>query len=347
MHKLAIAKEKLTRPELAVLLSYSKMTFYHQLQNTKIAKEPFFEKILLDYFPKAMQQKFKNEILNHQLREEIILTVITNDIVNKLNGVILNNIRNETAALACDIARSYAVTCELFNVNKLWQEVEALGHDIQHETKIAMFSEINKVIRRGVFWFIRNLEHPISIDKVISSYQNKVSAFTKNITKYITKAANEKIKIKAQSFKDAGINASLGNNIAKLDILISGFDISHLSNKTGEEFEDIARLYFAVGNKFFIDWLRKWCDHLLTEAYWNRLALQSLKDDLYNKQRELVLTLAKAGGANIIIEDWLHKNQEHVKIYFNFIEDLKAQETLDMNMVTLAIKKLNILLQHF
>ncbi|KJV50724.1 hypothetical protein OTSGILL_2798, partial [Orientia tsutsugamushi str. Gilliam] len=43
-----------------------------------------------------------------------------------------------------------------------------------------------------------------------------------------------------------------------------------------------------VGEALSLYWLRKCCDQLISDHYWNRLAIRSLKEDLYNKQRRLL-----------------------------------------------------------
>lgn len=52
----SIAKEGLTKPELAVLLSYSKMSVCKELVNAKLTDEEYFEDYLINYFPKLCKK---------------------------------------------------------------------------------------------------------------------------------------------------------------------------------------------------------------------------------------------------------------------------------------------------
>ena len=79
----ALVKQKITRPELAVLLSYSKMSVERQLMGSTIAEDKYFEKYLSNYFPRLMRDRFRDQILNHPLKNEIIVTVIANKLVNQ------------------------------------------------------------------------------------------------------------------------------------------------------------------------------------------------------------------------------------------------------------------------
>ena len=100
--KRSIAKGHLTRAELAILLSYSKMSVCNELVNAKLTEDKYFETYLIDYFPQIMSDKFKAEILSHPLRNEIIRTLVTNKIVNQLSGPIINTFKHETGGVVCD-----------------------------------------------------------------------------------------------------------------------------------------------------------------------------------------------------------------------------------------------------
>ncbi|RMD62083.1 MAG: NAD-glutamate dehydrogenase, partial [Alphaproteobacteria bacterium] len=74
----------LTRPELAVLLAYAKITLYDELLSSDLPDDPDTEHELLSYFPTPLQERFADWIAQHRLRREIIATVMTNDIVNRV-----------------------------------------------------------------------------------------------------------------------------------------------------------------------------------------------------------------------------------------------------------------------
>jgi glutamate dehydrogenase len=346
--KLSTINEKLTRPELAVLLSYSKMSVYKELLETKLPQEKFFERYLLEYFPKTMVEDYKEEIISHQLRKEIIITVITNKIVNQLGGAVLSSIKRETGAHLCDIVRAFTIVTEIFEIEKLWSKVEKMDGTIDIEAQIDMFTEINKLTRRGVFWFIRNFEHPLNISKLNEEYRDQALGLSKAIYKSLSGDAINKFNNKVNYFTEHKVPQPLAHNIASLDTYVSALDVITIANKTDVKDEKVASLYFQVGSFYKFDWLRKSCDKLINTSYWNRLSLQSIKDDLYDKQRKFVRILIKQmkkedHGFNL--EDWDQINHKHSQIYFKFIQELSEHENLDFNMIVLATKKLEIFLQ--
>ena len=64
--------EGLARPELAVLLSYSKIQLYDELLASDLPDDRYMEALLVDYFPTALRKTYKKQIAGHRLRREII-----------------------------------------------------------------------------------------------------------------------------------------------------------------------------------------------------------------------------------------------------------------------------------
>src|SRR5258705_6461106 len=72
----------LTRPELAVLLAYAKLTLYDDLLVTSVPNDPYLARELSQYFPREVQDKFPTAVEFHRLRREIISTKLANTRIN-------------------------------------------------------------------------------------------------------------------------------------------------------------------------------------------------------------------------------------------------------------------------
>jgi glutamate dehydrogenase len=337
--KLSASGERFTRPELAVILSYSKMLIYQYLEKAKLVDEQFLDKRLIEYFPKTLQNQFEAEILSHPLKNEIILTSITNEIVNRMSGVVINDIAAETGAKVCDIVRAYIVISEIFDVDDAWDKIDNML--ISNDLKVELYTEINKLLRRGVSWFLRNFSGKIEITNLIRKYKSAALLVAYNIDKFLVGEAKEKYEVRLEKYVNANVQKEIASLVAKLDVLISALDITLLSEKVQIDHFKIAKSYFEIGEAFHLDYLRKVCENLLTNAYWNRLAIQSLKDDLYYNQSRLSALLKNVDN----IKSWIAENPEKIRIYNEFLANIKSKEEVNLNMVILAVKKLELCLK--
>ena len=74
----------LTRPELAILLAYSKIWLTNHLLASDVPEDPYLSNELERYFPAPVRERFARAIAQHRLRREIIATATTNSLVNRM-----------------------------------------------------------------------------------------------------------------------------------------------------------------------------------------------------------------------------------------------------------------------
>ncbi|AFB21451.1 NAD-glutamate dehydrogenase [Rickettsia canadensis] len=345
LNRRAISGEVLTRPELCILLSYSKRSAYHELLNSTFSHDKYFDAYLIDYFPKMMQKKFRNEILSHPLKHEIIKTVTINKIMNQLGGPLISIVKREIGAPLCDIIRSYTIICGIFDLDDIWETVSNLSANIDYNVKIDMFTEITKLMRRGISWFIKNLKHPINISETIAEFRVPAQNLRKTVSTLLVGETKIRFEEKLNYYTTSGVEESFAVTIATFDNLISVFDTIYITKQTSGNNKEIAEAYFAISDMFSLDWLRKACDRQLNDSFWRRLGIQSLKDDLYDKQRRLLIKIINKSKTTIDLDLWIDNNNNLVRNFLDFIKEIKSQETIDLNIIILANKKFEIFLQ--
>ncbi len=342
----SLAGEGITRPELCVLIAYSKMFVHNDLMNSKIEQEPFFDNILEHYFPQTLLDQYPEAANKHPLKKEIINTLVTNKIIDRLGPIVLERIQAETGAKLCDVARAFFSINEIFDLDQIWESIEKLDLKIDLDTQLFMFSEINKLTRRAIYWFIKNTHKPLAVSNIVERFKNEALNISKNLTEFLNISAREKLEQKYNYYTQHNVPKELASQVAKLDSLVSIFDIILVSENTGQNTRFVSTLYFEIGQNYYLDWLRQHCDKLVSDNYWNRLSIQSIKDDIYAKQREMVHILANSQTGSDSTEAALEplKNNDKAEIYFNFINELKLQEKVDLNMMVLATKRLELML---
>src|SRR5260370_30238630 len=72
-----------TRPELAVLLAYAKLTLYDDLLASSVPYDPYLARELSQYFPCEVRDKFPDSVEFHRLRREVISTNLANAVINR------------------------------------------------------------------------------------------------------------------------------------------------------------------------------------------------------------------------------------------------------------------------
>ena len=100
----------LTRPELAVLLAYAKLTLYGDLLELAACRTiPYLGRELKRYFPSQLVERYPDALDQHRLRREIIATQLTNSMINRGGPSFAVRIGDQTGAPAAAIAAAFFV----------------------------------------------------------------------------------------------------------------------------------------------------------------------------------------------------------------------------------------------
>ena len=325
----------LTRPEIAVLLSYSKMVLYKELLKSSLPDDAYFVADLTAYFPTAMQKDFANEINNHQLKREIIATIVTNDFVNRAGITLIHSLVEDTGASYADIARCYQVVCDAFGLRKLWQAIEELDGKTAVTIQVECFKKINEFIEKIILWLLRNIASPVDIksttEKFVAGINNYLSCYKSIISESVANACADKLAY----FTNNKVTQELAEKIALLDILSSAPDIIRVSNDSGKKLAEAGELYFNLSALLKLDWLRSQADAIISISHWDRLAISSTISEFFDEQRRLTNSVIKAKS----LQEWKETNTTDITRFTNFIDDL-ASEQITLPKLVIAARKL-------
>ncbi len=299
------AGEGLTRPELAVLLAYAKNSLKRRLARSDLPDDPWICNDLIAYFPPAMRQRFAEQIRSHQLRRNIIAMTVGNEIVNRAGITYVTRVAEESGAPVDQIATAYIVAREVMGLQALWDDIDRLDNAVPAHVQTGMILEVKELLHRMSSWFLTHLGLPLDIRTVVERFQSGVQAlFASDALMEVS--SGDAIAEQISLLVAKGVPADLAHRIACLELMLSATDIVLLKERAVAPVDDIARAYFAVGGRTGLDWLRGATEMVATADHWDRLALGSIVDDLYDQQRELTGMALAEGG----VESWA---AHHVK----------------------------------
>ena len=86
------------RPELSVLLAWTKIVLADELIGSDLPDDPYCHVDLTAYFPQQIQEGFADQVAAHPLRREIIVTQVVNDLVNGAGMTYWPRLPGETGA---------------------------------------------------------------------------------------------------------------------------------------------------------------------------------------------------------------------------------------------------------
>jgi len=334
----------MTRPELAVLMSYAKITLYDEILGSDLPDDPYMHRVLLNYFPHPLREAYDKQIAEHRLHREIIATVVTNEVVNRVGMTFIHEAREKTGMSPADIVRAYTISREIFAMDALFAGIEALDNKAPAALQATMLMECGRLIERGTVWFLRQGPHPLDINGQVESYGGHVARLSDDLEDLLAVADRNLLTEQCAEFRQRGAPDDLARDTARLSFLVPACDIVRLARVADLEVLEVGRAYFAIGARFGFDWLRRATGHLPSDGAWDKLAVNAIIDDLYGNQSELTsrvlegLTELSAGDG--AIDNWAEQRRPQVLRSEQLVAELQAGTTPDLAMLAVANRQL-------
>ncbi|MEQ8388731.1 MAG: NAD-glutamate dehydrogenase [Alphaproteobacteria bacterium] len=337
----------LTRPELAVLLGYAKIALYDGLLPSDLPDDELLEGDLIKYFPTQMAEGHTQALLDHRLRREIIATRATNSLVNRAGPGFVTRMAERTGLDLPEIVRAYAVTRDVFDLRRLWEEIEALDNRVAAGMQTDMLIAIADLIQRCSLWFLLNLPHPIDTAAVTAEYGAGIRILADEIGNLVAERDRTSLSEAAAPLTAAGVPDDLAWTVASFDLLASGCDVVKIASTEGLEVSGVARTYFGAGTRFGFDRLRGFARGVATESRWDKQAVDAMLDDLYANQSALTMRILETAGGienvDVMIEAWGAARTHAIKRLEAILHELETAPAVDIAMLAVANRQVRAL----
>ena len=335
------AGQGLTRPEIAVLLAYGKMTLYTRLIDSDVPEDPYLSQELERYFPALIERRFNRLLKQHRLRREIIATATTNSIVNRMGPTFARRVHEDTGASAASIARAYAIARESFGMRKTWSDIEALDNRIAASTQYDMMHETARLLRFGTYWLLRHQPDALNIDQQVQRFRRGLTELDDAIPRVLSGADLAAFETRYEHYRSANVPEALSNRMATLNALRSGLDLVAIAEATRLQIDRAANVYFGIGTALSLDWLRERIEVLGVEGHWQAVARTTLRDSVYELQRRLCLQVLEEkprGSVNEILESWLAARKASVDAVRHTMSEMRSLPEMDFATLSVAVQ---------
>jgi glutamate dehydrogenase len=337
----------LTRPELAVLLSYDKMRLFQQLLDSDVPEDPYLSKELVRYFPAPLHEKYAEHMQRHRLKREIIATAVTNSTLNRMGATFMMRMQEDTGKGPEAIAKAYTAAREILDARQLWAQIEALDSKVAEDTQVDAVKQIWSLLRHMTRWLLNRPGGSLDIAENVARYQTGVSALRQVLPEVLTPTGKGDFACTQEKWEGLGMPAELGQRLARMPDLRAALDMVEVVQQSGQPMEKVARVFFELGEVLDLEWLRGQIEALPVEGHWHAQARGSLLDELSHQHRALalqVLGMAGATGDLSPVQAWLQRDDATLQHTRNMLAEILTQNA-DYPIASVAVRRLAQLAQ--
>ena len=334
-------KRGLTRPELAVVLSMSKLALQDAAEDLHLAEDKMVGPELYEAFPKPMRKPHADAIRAHRLRNEILATRVANRLVNRLGPSVALDMTEEEGASLASVVTAFLVVERLLDLPKLWDEIEQTP--LPEMVRVELFAIAANSVRAHLSDILRATggeTNPHILCKMLESGVRKVSTAAGRL---IRAEVRNEAAARRERLISLGASEDIVRGLVRLFELDGVFGIAALASRKKMDELALARAYTKLGEALGIDWAQQQLARFVAADQWERLLTAGLARD-FEQLRIDFLARIRGKDPDAAVEDWIVSHRPRLEQFRNLIDRARNEGAVSVPMLAQIAAQARILL---
>ncbi|HEY0112203.1 MAG TPA: NAD-glutamate dehydrogenase [Allosphingosinicella sp.] len=292
----------LTRPELAVLLSTSKMALQAALEAGKITEDPTLTPELCGAFPRTMRERHGEAILQHRLRREIIATKIANRFVNRLGITASFSLAEEEGASFGQVAAAFVAAERLFGMDEFWETLDTA--EIDEQLRLELFDQTSRALQLHIADILRNTSATTKLNEIVETLAPGLRELDAAVEGLLRREVAADASVRRQRLVELGAPAEIARKIVRLFELNGGIGIAALGKKLGLNVIELTNAYTRLGEALGLDWAQGAANRFQAVDQWERLLTAGLARE-FEQLRLDFLQRKRTAEPTAAVDQWV------------------------------------------
>jgi glutamate dehydrogenase len=327
----------LTRPELAVLMAFSKTHIKNALNRTDVASDPDIRPHIFELFPRRLAERHADAIDAHRLASQIVSTALANDVVHHMGITFVTHLMEFVGATVEETVRAWLVAAECFGLRERFRQIEALpGVDAQ--TRLEALEELVWLGRRATRWLLRHERGNLRVAALIDQYRDPIETLRRERDALASAALLTRRQQRMQRLLDHGVPEETAEQLAGSADLSAALTVIAAARQSGIEPQPLARAYAQIGMQLDFVWL---VDRLASHppaSYWQIIERDSLIDDLLMERGRLAAQVQQSFDGDV--EAWLASRGTFAAAWRQIMEETQHATLADFALYAVTCRKL-------
>ena len=331
----------LTRPELAVVLSISKLVLQDAAEELRLSEDSLVEPELFDAFPKPMRKAHAEAIRAHRLRNEIIGTKVANRLVNRLGPGIAFDMTEEEGASLKQVVAAFLVAERLLDLDKLWKEIEEA--ELPETVRIELFSIAAASIRSHLSDVLRAAGGEVRISALCAMLEPGVRKISAAATKLIRSEVRNEAAARRDRLVALGASEEIVRGLVRLYELDGVFGIAALAARHKVDELAVTRAYTRLGEALGLDWAQQQVARFVPSDQWERLLTAGLARD-FEQLRIDFLSRCRGDDLDDCVEGYIEQHRARIDQFRELVGRARSEGHVSAPMLAQIAGQARILL---
>jgi glutamate dehydrogenase len=331
----------LTRPEIAVLLSMSKMALQDSAEKLQLADDKILEPQLFAAFPTAMQKLHPEAIRAHRLRHEILATKVANRLVNRLGPVIAFDLTEEEGSSLRQVIAAFLTAERLLELDVLWSKIEEAA--LSENVRIELFSIAAKSVRAHLSDILRSAAGETKVSTLTKLFEPGLRSISTAADKLIRTEVRNEAAARRERLLALGASEDVVKRLVRLYELDGVFGIAALAARRKYDELLATRAYTKIGDVLGLDWAQQQVARFVPTDQWERLLTAGLARD-FEQLRIEFLSRRRDKDPHEAVLKWIDAQKPRIDQFRELVARARTEGNVSASMLAQIASQARILL---
>ncbi len=331
----------LTRPELAVVLSISKIVLQDAAEALHLASEKLLEPQLFAAFPKPMVKAHADAIRHHRLRDEILATKVANRLRQPARARAAFDLTEEEGASLQQVITAFLVAEQLLDLDKLWAQIEQAS--LPESVRSNCSRSPSRTVQSHLSDILRSAGGETRVGVLCKLLEPGVRKISAAATKLIRSEVRNEAGARRDRLIALGASDEVVRGLVRLFELDGVFAIAALAARHKFEELSLTRAYTKLGEALGLDWAQQQIGRFVPTDQWDRLLTAGLARD-FEQLRIEFLSRIPGKNADETVDAWIEGQQARIEQFRRLIARARAEGQVSASMLAQIASQARILL---
>ncbi len=334
----------LTRPTLAVLLSYAKLHAGSLVLASELPEDAATEGYLVGYFPgAAVEASGVERLKQHRLRREIVTTLLINDLVDLMGASFLHRVARDTGREIDAVVRAWHIASSISGAAEIRADLARMEGQYPSATVYRWLFALARVLERTTRWVLNNVERDAAATAVVEELLSGLTRLREGFVQLVVGEDRDLFLTRLDELGELGVSRELAERLITLRFLPELLDILRIAQESQSDVILTARAYYGVAEHLGTSWIQQTLRAGGYEELWEKRLAQELVSDAARAHRAIARGVLGLFGGDDVTDALTRLEERRSREYLRYrelLEEVRASDTTSLAAYAVTVRAL-------
>jgi glutamate dehydrogenase len=263
-------KVGLYRPELAICGAATKMWIKENIRDSELCKDPHLDRFLIEYFPVAIRERFKDAVLSHPLRLDIVASEVVNSLLPAVGLSFVHGLTSMHGATVAAVMKSILAADRILGADVLRRNLTKLDTVEEASQFLTVWHDMGAALREASAWLLNYHGSSLSLGEMISLYSDSFDTLVEYTGEVFTGQELVRFERRKAQYLQLGVSEADAVSFAVYRRMLPILEVLWSSRQFNQDVRTVAITFSKVLEELGVNTLLKYESILEASNKWEQ-----------------------------------------------------------------------------